>query len=163
MTGRERQTTLSTESKGPSDTLGKLGKGLAKLLVNQGLAVQVTTNGEIKATNGSVVSAAKSLTNSDQRTAQTVSTTSHAGNRPKRPPGSDGGKEEKGASKRAAEAEATRNAKGPRATTMPAPPMSPPKMVASAENDPQLDCIFKTLEAVHGAFYAPGYNHGKPR
>ncbi|CAN0074992.1 unnamed protein product, partial [Ectocarpus sp. 8 AP-2014] len=45
-----------------------------------------------------------------------------------------------------------------------APPMSPPKVVASAENDPQLDCTFKTLEAVHGAFYAPeNSNHGQPR
>lgn len=46
-----------------------------------------------------------------------------------------------------------------------APPMSPPKVVASAENDPQLDCTFKTLEAVHGAFYAPENSggHGEQR
>lgn len=59
------------------------------------------------------------------------------------------------------------NGKGPQQPqqrrSMLAPPMSPPKVVASAENDPQLDCTLKTLEAVHGAFYAPDYHHGQPR
>ena len=57
------------------------------------------------------------------------------------------------------------NGKGPQQQrrSMLAPPMSPPKVVVSAENDPQLDCTLKTLEAVHGAFYAPDYHHGQPR
>lgn len=54
--------------------------------------------------------------------------------------------------------------KGPRRRAMLAPPMSPPKMVAGPENDPQLDCTLNTLEAVHGAFYSPENNHhGHPR
>ena len=55
------------------------------------------------------------------------------------------------------------NGKDPQRRSMQAPPMSPPKVIASAENDPQLDCTLKTLEAVHGAFYAPDYHHGQPR
>lgn len=54
--------------------------------------------------------------------------------------------------------------KGPRRRAMLAPPMSPPKVVAGPENDPQLDCTLNTLEAVHGAFYSPENNHhGHPR
>lgn len=54
--------------------------------------------------------------------------------------------------------------KGPRRRAMLAPPMSPPKVVAGPENDPQLDCTLNTLEAVHGAFYSPeNSHHGHPR
>lgn len=50
-------------------------------------------------------------------------------------------------------------------------PMSPPPaaigsppLPAAIENDPQLDCTLKTLEAVHGAFYSPEHvQHGQPR
>lgn len=54
-------------------------------------------------------------------------------------------------------------------------PMSPPRaavprspkhatLTAPVENDPQLDCTLKTLEAVHGAFYSPEHcQHGQSR
>lgn len=50
-------------------------------------------------------------------------------------------------------------------------PMSPPpaavrspSLPTTIENDPQLDCTLKTLEAVHGAFYSPEHvQHGQPR
>lgn len=73
------------------------------------------------------------------------------------------GAEDGGVSKPGSAMGGSSNGKAPRRRAMLAPPVSPPRVVASAENDPQLDCTLNTLEAVHGAFYAPENNHGQPR